>query len=123
MATLGFSVDQMDRLTKNLSWWDKPAELQDRLTEMGFDPTMVRVKQLVKYAQMLYGFPRHLSQHPGGLSFARGRLDHLVPIEDAAMPERTVIQWDKDDIDALGLMKVDILGLGMLSCIRRRWIW
>jgi len=116
---LGFSVDQMDRLTKNLSWWDKPAELQDRLTEMGFDPTMVRVKQLVKYAQMLYGFPRHLSQHPGGFVIARGRLDHLVPIEDAAMPERTVIQWDKDDIDALGLMKVDILGLGMLSCIRR----
>jgi error-prone DNA polymerase len=67
----------------------------------------------------LIGFPRHLSQHPGGFVIARGRLDHLVPIENAAMPERTVIQWDKDDIDALGLMKVDILGLGMLSCIRR----
>lgn len=116
---LGFSIDQMDRLTKNLSWWDKRSELQERLTEIGFDPTATRVKQLIKYAQMLYGFPRHLSQHPGGFVISRGRLDHLVPIEDAAMPERTVIQWDKDDIDALGLMKVDILGLGMLSCIRR----
>ncbi len=116
---LGFSVDQMDRLTKNLSWWDKRSELKERLTEIGFDPAAVRVQQLIKYAQMLYGFPRHLSQHPGGFVIARGRLDHLAPIENAAMPDRTVIQWDKDDIEALGLMKVDILGLGMLSCIRR----
>ena len=67
----------------------------------------------------ILGFPRHLSQHVGGFVIARGRLDELVPIENAAMPERTVIQWDKDDLDALGLLKVDVLGLGMLSAIRR----
>ncbi len=116
---LGFSLDQMDRLTKNLSWWDKRSELPQRLIEIGFDPNVRRVRQLVEYAQTLYGFPRHLSQHPGGFVIARYRLDHLVPIENAAMPDRTVIQWDKDDVEALGLMKVDILGLGMLSCIRR----
>ena len=116
---LGFAVDQIDRLTKNLSWWDKQSELGERLVEMGFDPKVRRVRQLVHFAQALYGFPRHLSQHPGGFVIARYRLDHLVPIENAAMPDRSVIQWDKDDIDALGLMKVDILGLGMLSCIRR----
>ena len=116
---LGFSIDQMDRLTKNLSWWDKRSELDKRLIEMGFDPNVSRVRQLVAHTQALYGFPRHLSQHPGGFVIARYRLDHLVPIENAAMPDRTVIQWDKDDVEALGLMKVDILGLGMLSCIRR----
>ena len=67
----------------------------------------------------ILGFPRHLSQHVGGFVIARGRLDELVPIENAAMPERTVIEWDKDDLDALGLLKVDVLGLGMLSAIRR----
>ena len=116
---LGFSLDQMDRLTKNLSWWDKRSELSQRLIEIGFDPSMRRVRQLVEYTEALYGFPRHLSQHPGGFVIARYRLDHLVPIENTAMPDRTVIQWDKDDVEALGLMKVDILGLGMLSCIRR----
>jgi error-prone DNA polymerase len=68
---------------------------------------------------MLIGMPRHLTQHVGGFVIARGRPDRLVPVENAAMPERTVIQWDKDDIDALGLMKVDVLALGMLSAIRR----
>ena len=116
---LGFSLDQVDRISKNLSWWDRRDGLNDRLVEMGFDPEVIRVQQLLKYTDELIGFPRHLSQHPGGFVIAQGRLDRQVPIEDAAMPDRTVIQWDKDDIDALGLMKVDILGLGMLSCLRR----
>ncbi len=116
---LGFSMDQVDRISKNLSWWDRRDGLNDRLMEMGFDPEVTRVKQLLKYTDELIGFPRHLSQHPGGFVIAQGRLDRQVPIEDAAMPDRTVIQWDKDDIDALGLMKVDVLGLGMLSCLRR----
>ncbi len=116
---LGFSLDQVDRITKNLSWWDEKSELNQRLIEIGFDPSVHRVRQLIEYTVALIGFPRHLSQHPGGFVIARGRLDALVPIENAAMPERTVIQWDKDDIEALGLMKVDILGLGMLSCLRR----
>ncbi len=116
---LGFSIDQMDRISKNLSWWDRRDGLNDRLVEMGFDPEINRVKQLLKYTDELIGFPRHLSQHPGGFVISQGPLDRQVPIEDAAMPDRTVIQWDKDDIDALGLMKVDVLGLGMLSCLRR----
>ena len=116
---LGFSLDQVDRISKNLAWWDHAEDIERRMTELGFDVRNKRVQQLVFYARALIGFPRHLSQHPGGFVIARGRLDHLVPIENAAMPDRTVIQWDKDDIDALGLMKVDILGLGMLSCIRR----
>jgi error-prone DNA polymerase len=116
---LGFTEDQVDRISKNLSWWDKKSDLDNRLIEMGFDPATPRVRQLIQYTEQLTGFPRHLSQHPGGFVIAQDRLDRQVPIEDAAMPDRTVIQWDKDDIDALGLMKVDILGLGMLSCLKR----
>ena len=116
---LGFSLDQVDRIAKNLAWWDHGADIEKRLAELGFDSSTRRVGQLIIYARTLLGFPHYLSQHPGGFVIARGRLDHLVPIENASMPDRTVIQWDKDDIDALGLMKVDVLGLGMLSCIRR----
>ena len=74
---------------------------------------------MLTLARTLLGFPRHLSQHVGGFVIARGLLEELVPIENAAMDERTVIQWDKDDLDALGLLKVDVLGLGMLTAIRR----
>ncbi|HYN13905.1 MAG TPA: OB-fold nucleic acid binding domain-containing protein, partial [Burkholderiales bacterium] len=76
-------------------------------------------EEVVELAGMLQGFPRHLSQHVGGFVISRGALDALVPIENAAMPERTVIQWDKDDLEALGLLKVDVLALGMLSAIRK----
>ncbi len=81
--------------------------------------TIPRTRRLMALAAEILGFPRHLSQHVGGFVIARGRLDELVPIENAAMPDRTVIEWDKDDLDALGLLKVDVLGLGMLSAIRR----
>jgi len=116
---LGLSADQLDRISGNLSWWDAKADMGARLAEIGLDPDSKVIAMLVKYASELRGFPRHLSQHPCGFVIARDRLDRLVPIENAAMPDRTVIQWDKDDIDALGLMKVDVLALGMLSCIRR----
>jgi error-prone DNA polymerase len=116
---LGFSLDQLDRMSKNMTWWDDKTQLLARLEEIGFDPKLRRVRQLIENVRALHGFPRHLSQHPGGFVIARERLDRLVPIENASMPDRTVIQWDKDDIDALGLLKVDVLGLGMLSCIRR----
>lgn len=116
---LGFSSDQLDRISSNLSWWDKTGELDQRLIEMGFDPAVTRVQQLLHYASELRGFPRHLSQHPGGFVLADQALDTIVPIENATMPNRRVIQWDKDDIDELGLMKVDVLGLGMLTCLRR----
>src|SRR4030095_12214986 len=73
----------------------------------------------VELTHQLIGFPRHLSQHPGGFVIARDQIEQLVPVENAAMPERSVVQWDKDDLDALGLIKVDVLALGMLSALRR----
>ena len=116
---LGLSLDQVDLLAKSLSWWDDREALKTRLVEAGFDPENRVVKQVVELTGELVGFPRHLSQHPGGFVIDNRRLSRLVPVENASMPERTVIQWDKDDLDALGLLKVDVLGLGMLSCIRR----
>jgi len=116
---LGFPQAAIDRLAGNLSWWERRDELPQRFLEAGLDPAGAGVQRWVAIAKMLIGFPRHLSQHVGGFVISRGRLDRLVPVENAAMPDRTVIQWDKDDIDALGLMKVDVLALGMLSAIRR----
>ncbi|MCG3186764.1 MAG: Error-prone DNA polymerase [Rhodocyclaceae bacterium] len=116
---LGFSLDQLDRVAATLAWWDGRQIRSERLLEAGFDPDNPVVQQLIALVDTLIGFPRHLSQHVGGFVIDRRRLSRLVPIENAAMPERTVIQWDKDDLDALGLLKVDVLALGMLSCIRR----
>ena len=116
---LGLSLDQVDLLAKSLSWWDDRDALKTRLREAGFDPENRVLRQVVELTAELVGFPRHLSQHPGGFVIDNRRLSRLVPVENAAMAGRTVIQWDKDDLDALGLLKVDVLGLGMLSCIRR----
>jgi error-prone DNA polymerase len=116
---LGFDLEQVDRLARSLSWWDGRNVMAERLAEAGFDPNNRKVRLLMRLVEELMGFPRHLSQHVGGFVIARGKLSHLVPIENAAMAERTIIQWDKDDLDALGLMKVDVLALGMLSAIRR----
>ena len=91
----------------------------DRIRELGLDPNDRRLMQTIRLIGEIIGFPRHLSQHVGGFVITRGRLDELAPIENAAMEDRTVICWDKDDIDALNILKVDILGLGMLSCIRK----
>jgi error-prone DNA polymerase len=116
---LGLELDQVDRLSKNLAWWDDRKVLPQRLREVGFDPASPVIRQLMALAGMLIGFPRHLSQHVGGFVISRGPLSRLVPIENAAMENRSVIQWDKDDLDALGLLKVDVLALGMLSAVRR----
>ena len=116
---LGLSLDQVDLLSKSMSWWDDREAMKKRLTEGGFDLSNRVVRQVIDLTQELIGFPRHLSQHPGGFVIDNRRLSRLVPVENASMPDRTVIQWDKDDLDALGLLKVDVLGLGMLSCIRR----
>ncbi|WP_018872478.1 error-prone DNA polymerase [Thioalkalivibrio sp. ALJ16] len=115
---LGIPRARLDALTANLAWWDDgiPAE---RLREVGLDPDGALARQWQALTAELLGFPRHLSQHTGGFVIAEGRLDELVPIENAAMPERSVIQWDKDDLDAVGLLKIDVLALGMLSCVRR----
>ncbi|MGR3761748.1 error-prone DNA polymerase [Roseobacteraceae bacterium NS-SX3] len=90
-----------------------------RMRELGLDPSDRRLAQTIRLIREIIGFPRHLSQHVGGFVITKGRLDELCPIENAAMEERTVIEWDKDDIDALGILKVDVLGLGMLTCIRK----
>ncbi|MGH8706016.1 MAG: error-prone DNA polymerase, partial [Burkholderiales bacterium] len=116
---LGFGPGQVERLTRSLAWWDGKAVLRERLAEAGLDPSSPGVQRLLALAGELIGFPRHLSQHVGGFVISRGPLAELVPVENAAMQDRTVIQWDKDDLEALGLLKVDVLALGMLSAIRR----
>ena len=116
---LGLAPGQVERLARSLSWWDGSGTLPARLAEAGLDPGSPVLQRLLRLAAELAGFPRHLSQHVGGFVISRGPLAELVPIENAAMAERTVIQWDKDDLEALGLLKVDVLALGMLSAIRR----
>ncbi|EXI82455.1 MAG: Error-prone DNA polymerase [Candidatus Accumulibacter appositus] len=116
---LGFGSAQIDALTTSMAWWDKREQLPERLRAAGLDAEAPRVAKWLALSDALRGFPRHLSQHVGGFVISRGPLARLVPIENAAMPERTVIQWDKDDLDALGLLKVDVLALGMLSAIHR----
>jgi DNA-directed DNA polymerase III PolC len=116
---LGLDLAQVDKLARGMQWWDGQRIDPERIRASGFDPEDPVIARLITVTAEILGFPRHLSQHVGGFVIARGRLDELVPIENAAMPDRTVIQWDKDDLDALGLLKVDVLGLGMLSAIRR----
>ena len=116
---LGLALPQLDSLARAMQWWDGKHIEEARVLEAGLDPASPLVRRLICLARELIGFPRHLSQHVGGFVIARGSLADLVPIENAAMPERTVIQWDKNDLDDLGLLKVDVLALGMLSAIRR----
>jgi error-prone DNA polymerase len=117
---LGIDLERIDALTKTLHGWGQDNETQaERLRESGFDPEAPLCRLWLALTQQLIGFPRHLSQHPGGFVIARDSLAQLVPVENASMPGRSVIQWDKDDLDTLGLLKVDILALGMLSAIRR----
>jgi error-prone DNA polymerase len=115
----GLDLAQLDRLTGVFAWWDGRAIHHDRIREAGFDPDNPVIRRVITLAGRLLGFPRHLSQHVGGFVIARGLLERMVPVENAAMENRTVIQWDKDDLDAMGLLKVDCLALGMLSAIRR----
>jgi error-prone DNA polymerase len=116
---LGFSIDQLDALSKTIVWWDGKKIAPERLIEAGFDPETATMQRLMELTHQLLGFPRHLSQHSGGFVIARDKLTRLVPIENASMPGRTVIQWDKDDLEDLKLIKVDLLALGMLTAIRK----
>ena len=116
---LGLDASLVERISREHQWFDGRGIDAERLRDAGLDPSSPALRQLLTLVGTLVGFPRHLSQHVGGFVIARGRLDELVPVENAAMPERTVIQWDKDDLDALGLLKVDVLALGMLSALRR----
>ena len=116
---LGLPPDQVNALADCCGRWSDEAPPLDRLREGGFDPDSPVLRRVLGLTQQLIGFPRHLSQHPGGFVISEQPLDTLVPVENAAMAERTIIQWDKDDLDAVGLLKVDVLALGMLSAIRR----
>ncbi|MFN8899439.1 MAG: PHP domain-containing protein, partial [Pseudomonadota bacterium] len=116
---LGIDLDRIDAVAKGQHWFDGRSVQPERLAEHGFDPGSPLCRLWIELTGQLIGFPRHLSQHPGGFVIARDDLAQLVPVENAAMEGRSVIQWDKDDLDALGLLKVDLLALGMRSAIRR----
>jgi error-prone DNA polymerase len=116
---LGMGLAQIDALAKEHYWFDGSEGAAQRVRDAGLDPEDLRVRQWLETAAQLLTFPRHLSQHVGGFVLTQGLLTRLVPVENAAMPERSIIQWDKDDLDAVGLLKVDVLALGMLSAIRR----
>jgi error-prone DNA polymerase len=116
---LGLGDGELGRLARAMQWWDGRAVHPDRVREAGLDPDAPLMRRLLALTAELVGFPRHLSQHVGGFVIADAPLATLVPVENAAMPDRTVIQWDKDDLDELGLLKVDLLALGMLTAIRR----
>ena len=116
---LGLTEDVTARLAST-QWGSWGSSIPDaQIQQAGMDPANPMIRRAVDMAGRILGFPRHLSQHVGGFILTRGRLDELVPIGNAAMADRTFIEWDKDDIDELGLMKVDVLALGMLTCIRK----
>jgi error-prone DNA polymerase len=116
---LGLRPDAVDSMARKLEWWDRGTISPQQVTEAGLDPADPTVRRVIGLTAELLGFPRHLSQHVGGMVMTRGPLCQIAPIENGAMPDRTVIEWDKDDIDTLGILKVDLLGLGMLTAIAR----
>ncbi|MEM1381091.1 MAG: error-prone DNA polymerase [Pseudomonadota bacterium] len=116
---LGLSADAINALSSQIWGWSEKSIEEKRLDAAGLDRTDRRIRLLSVLVRELVGFPRHLSQHVGGFVITKGRLDELCPIENAAMEDRTVIEWDKDDIDALGILKVDVLALGMLTCVAK----
>ncbi|GLR80085.1 error-prone DNA polymerase [Azospirillum oryzae] len=116
---MGLSADLVARLTGSIWGWSRDGVDEERARSLGVDPDDPRLKRTLELAHELMGFPRHLSQHVGGFVITRGPLSDLCPVANAAMEDRTTIEWDKDDIDALGILKVDILALGMLTCVRK----
>ena len=115
---LGLPPDQVNALAGTMTYWDNEP-VRERIAEAGLDPNSGLVNRIIKITEQLMQLPRHLSQHPGGFVISEHPLNTLVPVENAAMDDRTVIQWDKDDLDVLGLLKVDVLGLGMLTAVRK----
>jgi error-prone DNA polymerase len=116
---LGIDPQIVDKVAKSHQWFDHSQDLLVRFAESGLDPENPIIDLWAKLAAEILNFPRHLSQHSGGFVISRGKLTRLVPVENAAMVNRSAIQWDKDDLEALGLLKIDVLALGMLSAIRR----
>ncbi|MGE4611914.1 MAG: error-prone DNA polymerase [Paracoccaceae bacterium] len=116
---MGLSQDIVAALSGQIWGWSNKPIAPEQIRELGLNPDDKRLIQTIRLIHQIVGFPRHLSQHVGGFVITKGRLDELCPIENAAMADRTVIEWDKDDIDTLGILKVDVLSLGMLTCIRK----
>jgi len=116
---LGLSEDVVSALASSVWGWSEGGVEAKNAKERGLDPTEPRLAMALDLTRQLIGFPRHLSQHVGGFVLTRSRLDQVVPIANAAMAGRTVVEWDKDDLDALGILKIDVLALGMLTCVRK----
>lgn len=116
---LGMDETLLNYLTKNMAWWDSHGELQKTIESLGLNIHSNLLQYFFQLVQEIHGFPRHLSQHVGGFVISESKISDLVPLENASMPERTIIQWDKEDLEAMHLLKVDVLGLGMLSMLRR----
>ncbi len=116
---LGLSEEVIGALSGMMWWWSSKGVEDSHIREVGLDPADRNLRLAVRLARELTGFPRHLSQHTGGFVITRGLLEDIVPIGNAAMADRTMIEWDKDDLDQLGLLKIDVLALGMLTCIRK----
>src|SRR6185503_11482345 len=115
----GLSSDAIAALASTLWGWSSSGVTEGEARRAGLDPLDPRLKQVMTLSEQLISTPRHLSQHVGGFVITRSRLDEVVPIENAAMEDRTVIEWEKNDLEALGLLKVDVLALGMLTCLKR----
>ncbi len=115
----GLAAEQLDRLSSTIIHWETSESSANLIEQMGFDPGAERLKQVLALARELEGFPRHLSIHVGGFVLSAEPLSMVAPVEPGRMPERTVVPWDKDDIEALGFFKIDVLGLGMLTAIRK----
>ncbi len=116
---LGFDDSLLDHLSKNIAWWDRTEDLKIRFSEYGVNANDHLLQHFYQLVHRIIGFPRHLSQHVGGFVISEGKISEMVPIENASMEGRTVIQWDKTDIETLGLLKVDVLSLGMLTALHR----
>lgn len=116
---LGLDESFINHISKNIAWWDNRDDLKKRLTALGIKTDSPLLTHFFNLVEQIYGFPRHLSQHTGGFVIADSRISDLVPLENASMPERTIIQWDKEDLETMHMLKVDVLALGMLSALRR----
>ncbi|MFL0804669.1 MAG: error-prone DNA polymerase [Agarilytica sp.] len=116
---LGLESALIDHLAKSLAWWDRTGELMQRIEDAGLSTNKSLMVHFFSLVEQIIGFPRHLSQHVGGFVITQGKVSDLVPMENASMPDRTVIQWDKDDLEAMGLLKVDVLALGMLTALKK----
>jgi len=116
---MGLSEDAVSALSSQVWGWYNQGIADERVAAAGLNINDKRMIQTMRLTHELIGFPRHLSQHPGGFVITAGRLDEMCPVENAAMEDRTIIEWDKDDIDVIGMLKIDVLAIGMLSCLRK----